>query len=212
MEMVFTMEQRMVHSLMLRTLKTKDIGLLHGQIGVAICFFNYYRYTGNEIYEQYANLLLDNIFEHLAKDMSIDFESGLAGIGWGIEYMIQNGFVEGDSSDVCQELDEKIMMIDPYRIVDVSEEKGFSGLLAYVLIHMKSGNNIFDPEYIEAVQQMARKKINKDFDIISEAQLYSPKISKYIEALEMKEEELWNAPVGIKGGLAGTLLKNILTT
>jgi lantibiotic modifying enzyme len=38
----------------------------------------------------------------------VDFENGLAGIGWGIEYLVQNKFIEADTDEVLEEFDNRI--------------------------------------------------------------------------------------------------------
>lgn len=43
-------------------------------------------------------------------------------IGWGIEYLIQNGFVVGDNVNVCEENDQKIMRTDIRKNYSLLEE------------------------------------------------------------------------------------------
>ena len=75
---------------------TKDIGLLDGKMGIVIFFFNYSRFTNNTLYSDFAYDLIDEIYNDLSSDYSINFDDGLCGIGWGIEYLIANQFVNTD--------------------------------------------------------------------------------------------------------------------
>jgi hypothetical protein len=59
--------------------------------------------------------------------MPFSLDKGLTGIGWGIEYLIQNGSVKGESVEICEEIDYRIMETDPKRITDFSLETGFEG-------------------------------------------------------------------------------------
>lgn len=48
--------------------------------------------------------------------MPVDFCSGLSGVGWGVEYLIQNKFVDADSDELLEDIDAKIMEWDVRRI------------------------------------------------------------------------------------------------
>ncbi len=102
-----------------------------------VFFMHYYRYTGDTMYEDVALELLDEVEEKLQKGLPVTFESGLSGIGWAVNYLIANTFVEGDSLEICEEIDSKIMETDPRRLTDYTLEKGLGGILLYVLAHSK---------------------------------------------------------------------------
>ena len=83
-------------------------GLLSGKLGVALFLFQYSRLSNNSFYEELASTLIDEAFDSIETVNTIDFDKGLTGIGWGIEYLIQNGFVDGDSNEILEELDNVI--------------------------------------------------------------------------------------------------------
>ncbi len=83
-------------------------GLLNGKLGIALFFFQYSRLSNNNIYEELASTFIDEAFDSIETVNTIDFEKGLSGIGWGIEYLVQNGFVDGDSNEILKELDDVI--------------------------------------------------------------------------------------------------------
>ncbi len=88
---------------------TKKIGLLDGKMGVAIFLYELAGYFGNEKYESFADMLIDEIFEHINNNVvPYDFSGGLAGVAWGIEYLSKNKFVEGDTNEILSDLDDKI--------------------------------------------------------------------------------------------------------
>ncbi|MDR2913992.1 MAG: hypothetical protein LBV74_04020, partial [Tannerella sp.] len=54
-------------------------GLLYGKMGLVVYFFHYARYTGNELFEDHAMLLMDNIQEQILLHPDISYADGLAG-------------------------------------------------------------------------------------------------------------------------------------
>jgi hypothetical protein len=100
--------QRIANVLLLNGSFTDNLGLLNGKMGIAIFFFHYARYTGNKIYEDYAGELIDEIYEEINLSTPAGFANGLTGIGWGIEYLVQNGFVEADTDEALEEIDNRI--------------------------------------------------------------------------------------------------------
>lgn len=81
--------------------------LLKGKMGLTLFFYEYGRYTGNTIYSDTADILLDEIIAAL----SLEDNEALIGIGWGIQYLMKNNFVEGDPDEVLSEIDERVQQI-----------------------------------------------------------------------------------------------------
>lgn len=100
--------QRIANVLLLNTSFIDNPGLLKGKMGIAIFFYHYARYTGNKIFEDYAGELIDEIYEEINKNTPLDFEDGLTAIGWGIEYLVQNGFVGADTDEILEEIDKAV--------------------------------------------------------------------------------------------------------
>ena len=86
--------------------RTSCLGLINGKMGIAIALFRYARLSGELTCEDVGCELLDEIYEHLDSSIPISFGSGLWGIGWGIEYLIQNGYMEGDADEVLKDIDQ----------------------------------------------------------------------------------------------------------
>ncbi len=78
---------RIINTLLLNASFIDNIGLMHGKMGISIFFFHLSRKTGKQIYEDYAGELIDEIYDDINTSTPVDFENGLAGIGWGIEYL-----------------------------------------------------------------------------------------------------------------------------
>lgn len=92
--------------------------------------------------------------------MAWSFGHGLCGIVWGIEYLVQNGYMDIDTAEVCEELDSKIMQVSPLRIEEESIENGLEGLFVYANAHLKRNrNNIKHAKaFISELETIAGKK------------------------------------------------------
>jgi len=124
--------QRIINVLLLNASFIDNLGLMHGKMGIAIYFFHLARETKTQIYEDYAGELIDEIYEEITVTTPLDFENGLAGIGWGIEYLVQNGFLEADTDEVLEDFDNRLQ---PARnqIQGIGLLNGLTGLGAYYL-------------------------------------------------------------------------------
>ena len=99
---------RISNALLLNASFTDNIGLLNGKMGIAIFFFKYGEYTGNKIVTNYAGELIDEIYEDINTNTPLDFADGLTGIGWGIEYLAANRFVDADTDEALAEIDKVV--------------------------------------------------------------------------------------------------------
>lgn len=72
----------------------KSIGLIEGKMGLVLFYYEFSRYLSLEIDNHLANNLLDEVLSKAGKVGNNGIELGLAGIGWGINYLIRNEFVE----------------------------------------------------------------------------------------------------------------------
>lgn len=86
-----------------------DDGLLNGKMGIVLFLLHYSEFCKNDIYAKFAYTILDGILERLSYNLSLELESGLTGIGWGIAYLYQNSFLSGDVEAVFEELDNNII-------------------------------------------------------------------------------------------------------
>ena len=100
--------QRISNFLLLNAGFIENPGLLNGKIGIAIFFYNYARYNQNKIYENFAGELIDEIYEGIDASIPVNFENGQTGIGWAVEYLVKNGFVQADTDEVLSEIDNYV--------------------------------------------------------------------------------------------------------
>lgn len=127
----------------------KKNGLFHGRMGMAVFFFLYARHTDSRIYEDFAGNLIDDIYDDISTAMPVGLKDGLCGIGWGIEYLVQQRYLEGNTDEILEDIDLKIMEKDLRRITDYSLENGLEGILWYALMRLTSpySKQAFDEAY-----------------------------------------------------------------
>jgi hypothetical protein len=100
--------ERIAKVLLLNASFIDNIGLLNGKMGIAIFFYQYGRYTNNKVYTDYAGELIDEIYEEVNTNTSVDFTNGLTGIGWGIEYLVENKYIDADTDEALAEIDNVV--------------------------------------------------------------------------------------------------------
>lgn len=200
-----------------------DISLFDGKMGLVLFFARYYRLTGNKIYERTADELMDQVIEGIHKELPIGLAKGLAGIGWGIEYLIQNGYLEGDSLDVCEEIDRRLLEINPERMTDLSLENGIEGILHYVMAHvcgvMKTHGRLpFEKPWCESLYRAVyNHDLSPEMEVMAKkycdflagrALDYTMQIFPYAGAA-ITARNLAKSPLGLRNGLAGYLLNTM---
>jgi hypothetical protein len=125
-------KQRITNVLLLNSSFIDNLGLMHGKMGIAIYFYHLARESQNKIYENYAGELIDEIYEQISLETPLDFENGLAGIGWGIEYLVQQGFIEADTNKILEDFDNRLQQSQD-QFQGIGLLKGIIGLGAYYL-------------------------------------------------------------------------------
>ena len=76
-----------------------NAGLLNGKMGGVAFFGQYAKHTGKAYFREYAEELLDEVFDMVHENIPINFVDGLCGIGWGVEHLIQNALLEGVTAE-----------------------------------------------------------------------------------------------------------------
>ena len=149
---VFTKEQRAIHKLIVDSIGLNDIGLFDGKMGIIISLITYSRCNKLKCIEDMADFLMEQVLENITNVMPLSFSDGITGFGWGIEYLIQNGYMPGCGADICVEIDKKLMSYDIRRIDNYSLEHGIYGWLHYIVAHIQGANRcgkrVFDRMYI----------------------------------------------------------------
>lgn len=159
--------RRIANHLLLHTSFIDDVGLYHGKMGVVLFFAHYSRYAKINLYDDFAKEMLEDIFSNIPRNIPINLEEGICGLGWGIEYLMSNGFLFLDDCSILYEIDRLIMERDLKYVSDFSLERGLSGISAYIRERLKSTDNAFDSLYINAWKLLNRSEdFNDDEKIL----------------------------------------------
>lgn len=158
---IFTEEQSLIHRLIWEAGFLTDLGLFNGKMGMVIFFYECGKWSDSLVFTEFAYELLDELWNEVDQNTQTYFATGLTGIGWGIEYLIKEGFVEA-TDNICEEIDHRIMETDIQQFTDLSLETGLTGLLHYLLAHIKGSlqRNIatgFDLTYLTNLYTIAKK-------------------------------------------------------
>lgn len=157
--------QRIARYLMLYTSHQNNLGLLNGKMGVVIFFFHYATYTERDLYNDFAEELINEIYREIQIDHTCDFKDGLSGIAWGMEYLARKRFVEGDTDEVLEELDKQILKRDVRYIRDNTLETGLKGLAYYTIsrcVNRMKSNKIISEEYISDLIKSLQFDVSKN--------------------------------------------------
>lgn len=116
-----------------------NCGLLNGNMGLALFYYTLAKKTGDNNFEKIADCLIDNVITG-TKNLSIsNFENGLAGIGWGIEYFIQKRYVKGNANEILEDIDTRIFKIlTEYNQTSFEFTTGLTGYLYYLIYRLKN--------------------------------------------------------------------------
>ena len=125
------------------------IGLADGRMGLCIYFFYISRVCKSEEYKQKAESLIDEILEQAANTKMYDIKNGLAGIGLGVDYLVENKYVEGDINDILEDVDnilfKQIANLEKKENNDISLQLQ---LLYYFVVRLKKQSKNSENEYL----------------------------------------------------------------
>ena len=145
---------------------TECPGLVHGKTGIAVFFLHYAKYTGNRLYEEYAMDLLNEMQSQIHSNSPTDYERGIAGIGVGIDYLINNNLLQTEGDDIFADFDARMyraVMYDPW--LDFTLYDGLTGYGRYWNLRLRrSTSNNRARECLSHIIEL----INKQLPDISE--------------------------------------------
>ena len=196
--------RKIVDYLLISSPYMHDIGLFHGKMGVVIALYLYSAKYRDELISDYAWDLLQHIYDNINSNMPFGLEYGLAGIGYGTTILYKHGLVDCDLNSILVDVDSKIMEHDPRRIKDMSIRSGVEGLMQYIALRKSTGEpfETFDAQYLTELYTTASPiaSVFQDKSIMS-----------ILNAPTFSIEEYTEKPLGIDGGSAYYILKDILT-
>lgn len=209
----FKLEQKCIHRLLLQSFSVPDLGLFYGKMGITLCFFEYGRYTDNCVYIDIGEELLDDILEQIHIDLSFCFDSGLSGIAWGIEYLLQNRFLIESGNDIFEEIDNKIMQINLLRMDDHGLDTGLEGLYYYISARIQRAllNNTLMPFDLNYFKDLS--SLNPSFNMNNPmvfCSRYPLSVKTFLRKCWLDEKTFLSLPLGLNNGIAGCILNKII--
>jgi hypothetical protein len=90
--------QKTANLLILNLQNIDNLGFLNGKTGIAVFLYSYSRNLSKPVYQDQADELLDDLFAALNMHLPSSLANGIAGIGFGLNYLIKNHFIETDEN------------------------------------------------------------------------------------------------------------------
>lgn len=206
-----------------------DIGLLQGRMGIVLFLFHYGRTFQFQKSVEHAEIMLDEIVESIQLDIHYGLKTGIAGIGWGIQHLYQEGFIELDINVVLEDFDRRVMELNPPKMLNLNREYGLGGIIIYVLsrlytIETENLDNPFDPTFLNDIYLRVQSLINNEdimydcmdsvFDFVdyydNKKPLEKPSVFDVLSLSFDKEKKLEDLPLGLDG-ISGIGLKLLLS-
>ncbi|TXE06436.1 lanthionine synthetase LanC family protein [Algoriphagus aquimarinus] len=150
------------------------VGLLNGKLGLSIYFYHLARKSEDQEFLKIADSLLGEIFEKLSEaKLPTDFENGLAGIAWGISYLVNLDFVEADLDDTLGELDDRIYkyLEDQKTNLPANLQNGIIGYLVYCFDRLESSLKSGHQSNTYIFQKLSAGLLNQLGQLIEEEKL-----------------------------------------
>lgn len=121
--------------------RTHDPSLYNGLMGTCIAYFVLSKITSDKKYDKRAHQVLSDIQGLIPNVNDLGFADGLSGIGWGVEWLVQNGFIQANSDKVLEELDDTIYTSVVYaKTSSLSIANGSIGKAMYFLSRLTARN------------------------------------------------------------------------
>lgn len=198
--------QRISRYLIINSSSIENIGLYHGKMGIVLFFALYGRYINNKLFIEFAETLLDEIYEEINSETTIYFESGLSGIAWGIEYLVQKQLMFGDTDEILEDINNQIIDKLPRNINDYSLKKGVTGIEYYFFIHLSSKTKERSLSY-----QFLQNKL-EFLNVENNSKMFDEDIDSFLNKIFINTEILENkdlsdSSLGLEFGLAGLGIK-----
>lgn len=164
--MTFTTEQNLLHQVVLHANDVPARSLFGGQMGIVLVLSEYARLRKLRPLRTAINFLLDQILSNLSTEMPLTFADGLTGIGWGVEYLLQNKFQRGSGVGICEAIDQKLMQQNILRQTNLTLDTGVEGWLHYIIAHLqgalREGKQAFDAAYLHNVGTVCQHLLQQD--------------------------------------------------
>lgn len=167
------------------------------RVGVLLFFFYYSRYAGDEQYAEHGFQMLADLFDDINDRMErsnfTEGASGLPGIGWVMEHLTQNGFLEMETNEILESVDPLIANL---MNLDVEKENFelINGALTKGLYFLKRLHTPDSKKYLSRMVELTA-------EVLEKAPAGGLRIQQTLKDENMRELPVTN--LGMTNGLAG---------
>ncbi len=133
--------------------------LYEGKTGAAVLFYELYRFSGEEKYEDMANHLIGSVASNIDLQDGKSFSLGALGVGWSLSILQKNDFIELEEKEVFTQIDIVAIFhaCEGYGI-----KRGFLGVATYLLQRLE------DKSILQSEFHVHYEKIIEVNEILSE--------------------------------------------
>ena len=216
--------KKIFNHLLLNVSYLNDYGLYYGKTGCLLFLARYAHRHENDINDEVVSELIDDIFSAVPKISSLSMQRGICGIGWGVEYILQNELLEGDSDEILGDLDKLIVKKEAKPVANSPE---CADVLRYIAVRLTSScaetNRLpFPPDYLlelcDLVNQSSRPidaPMQNDISVIkksvADGRFSLPPIRLSDEMIgEASLKQFPFVSIGLHNGLSGLGIKWLL--
>ena len=150
--------------------ETTGLNIETGKMGTCLYFFMLADSLKNKQYQQYAEKLLDEIYEQLDQNMSVKSISDVMQVGIGIDFLLKRKYVEGNINQVLGDVDNALFQ----RITSTKnpqtltcETPEFLYILYYLYLRLEKQKPNSDSCFL--MEELIIKAINIVYDSLNSA-------------------------------------------
>jgi len=184
------------------SLKQNSIGLTNGLAGLALFQFYYAKFTDNDIYATWGEESLIRIIEKINDgNKNATYSSGLAGVGWVLNHLNDQEFIELDCDDLLSNIDDYLFIA----LKICTEKKDFDFLHGALGIAF-----YFTQRYLSTKQDSLREnyKLYIDFfvDQLTKNAIYEKNGVKWLSKVKSRDVEFDGYNLSISHGMSSIIL------
>lgn len=126
-----------------RANSSEDMFLQQGLAGISLFLFLLYKKTGNSRYHNEVYGILDIICQNLKTSDVLEIPKGLTGVSLSLMYLVTEGYVDGNISNILKNIDDHIYKtvvceIDNPKVKDFHKyESSLLDIIVYTAIRLK---------------------------------------------------------------------------
>ncbi|OOQ56748.1 lanthionine synthetase LanC family protein [Mucilaginibacter pedocola] len=145
--------QTLANHLLLTSENIPEIGLYKGKTGICLFFYLYSSYSKTEFYDNSGGELLELIFEQVPAETDISFATGLAGLGWAIEFLSRRKLIDADTDEVLADIDEALLECYTGKS-STADDDSMLQIVPYLLMRESSKPRVEDDACLKILRQL----------------------------------------------------------